>query len=264
MSTTTTITAATVPVPVPRAMELVSTSGQSPAPPDPEHAQPSEPNKVTTAMILATVTGVTTISSLLGGVVIVSLPEMAKDLPLSESVILWPASIYALTCGCTLIIAGTVADVVGNRFMYLLGTLLQSAFTLACGLSRNSLQLLVSRALAGIAIAFCLPSAVSLITLYFPHGRSRNVAFAAMGSGQPIGFSIGLAVGGVLADGPGWRTSFYIASAANTVLLGIGILGLPKSPQQYHHLLRRLATEVDWPGALTLSTSLGLLSYVFA
>jgi MFS family permease len=148
--------------------------------------------------------------------------------------------------------------------MYLLGTFLQSAFTLACGLAQDSLQLLVFRALAGIAIAFCLPSAVSLITLYFPHGKRRNLAFAAMGSGQPIGFSVGLAVGGVLADGPGWRVSFYIAAAVNTIFLGIGVFGLPKSPQQYKDLLARLATEVDWPGALALSTSLGLLSYVFA
>lgn len=258
--TTTTTTTTAVPVPI----EMLSTSLQSPPPSNLEQAQPSEPDKVTTGIILATVTGVTLISSLLGGVVIVSLPGMAKDLPFSDSVLLWPSSIYALTCGCTLIIGGTVADVVGNRFMYLLGTLLQSAFTLACGLARNSLQLLVSRALAGIAIAFCLPSAVSLITLYFPHGKRRNVAFAAMGSGQPIGFCVGLAVGGVLADGPGWRVSFYIASAVNTVLLGVGIFGLPKSPQQYHDLFLRLATEVDWPGALTLTTSLGLLSYVFA
>lgn len=64
--------------------------------------------------------------------------------------------------------------------------------------------------------------------------------------------------------GPGWRVSFYIAAAVNTIFLGIGGFGLPKSPQQYQDLLARLAREVDWPGALTLSTSLGLLSYVFA
>ena len=148
--------------------------------------------------------------------------------------------------------------------MYLLGCLLQSAFTLACGLARTSLQLLFFRAMAGIATAFCLPSAVSLITSYFPHGQRRNFAFAMMGAGQPVGFSIGVVVGGILADGPGWRVGFYIAAAINTVFLGLALLGLPKPAETSRPSLSRLRTEIDWPGALILSTALGLLSYVFA
>lgn len=175
-----------------------------------------------------------------------------------------PASIYALTCGCSLILSGAVADVIGSRFMYLLGCLMQSAFTLACGLAQDSLQLILFRALAGIAIAFCLPSAVSLITTYFDHGRRRNFAFAMMGSGQPVGFAIGLAVGGVLVDGPGWRVGFYTAAGINTVILVLSVFGLPKPAQPSQPSLKRLATEIDWAGALILSTSLGLFSYVFA
>lgn len=148
--------------------------------------------------------------------------------------------------------------------MYLLGCLLQSAFTLACGLAQDILQLLLFRALAGIAIAFCLPSAVSLITSYFPHGRRRNFAFAMMGSGQPVGFSVGLVMGGLLVDGPGWRIGFIIAAAINTVFLILALFGMPKPAQQTQLSLRRLVTDIDWPGALILSTSLGLLSYVFA
>lgn len=175
-----------------------------------------------------------------------------------------PNSIYALTCGCSLILAGAVADVVGSRFMYLLGTFLQSVFTLACGLAQDSLQLIFFRGLAGVAIAFCLPSAVSLITAYFPHGQRRNLAFAAMGGGQPVGFSIGLTLGGVLADGPGWRVGFYIAAAFNTVLLVLALWYLPKPSEPDPMSFHRLRTEIDWPGALILSTCLGLLSYVFA
>jgi MFS family permease len=175
-----------------------------------------------------------------------------------------PASIYALTCGCSLILSGAVADVVGSRFMYILGCFLQSAFTLASGLAQTSFQLIFFRALAGIAIALCLPSAVSLITSYFPHGQRRNIAFAMMGAGQPIGFSIGLVVGGILADGPGWRAGFYISAAINTIFLALAVFGLPKPAQAASMSLRRLRTEIDWPGALILSTALGLLSYVFA
>ncbi|KIY00901.1 uncharacterized protein Z520_03567 [Fonsecaea multimorphosa CBS 102226] len=220
--------------------------------------------KSSTAVIFVSVTGVTGISSLLAGLITVILPTLAKDLHIPPSVLLWPSSIYALTCGCSLILSGAVADVVGNRFMYLLGCLLQCAFTLACGLAQSNLQLLFFRALAGVAIAFCLPSAVSLITSYFPHGQRRNFAFAMMGAGQPVGFSIGLVVGGILTDGPGWRAGFYIAAAINAVLFVLAVTGLPKPAQPTQMSVKRLATEIDWPGALILSTTLGLFSYVFA
>ena len=94
-----------------------------------------------------------------------------------------PASIYALSCRCSVIISGALADVIGNRFMYLLGTFLQTGFTFGCALARTTFQLLLFRALGGIVITSCLPSAVSLLTTYFPQGRRRNLAFPAMGGG---------------------------------------------------------------------------------
>lgn len=65
--------------------------------------------------------------------------------------------------------------------MYLVGSMLQSAFTLGCGLATTGTQLILFRALAGVAISFCLPSAVSIITQTFPSGKRRNIAFASMG-----------------------------------------------------------------------------------
>ena len=149
--------------------------------------------------------------------------------------------------------------------MYILGCFLQSVFTLACGLAQSPFQLIFFRGLAGIAIAFCLPSAVSLITTYFPHGKRRNMAFAAMGGGQPVGFSIGLTVGGVLVDSSaGWRAGFYVAAGINSLVLVMTIWGLPRIQREGSLSYDRLIKEVDWTGALLLSSSLGMLSYVFA
>lgn len=148
--------------------------------------------------------------------------------------------------------------------MYVLGCLLQSAFSLACGLSRNGLELILFRALAGVAISFCLPSAVSLITTYFPHGRRRNLAFAAIGGGQPLGFSMGLVLGGTMIDGPGWRSGFYLAAALNMVIFIVAIIALPKTGRRTPVTWARLRKEVDWIGAFLLSDSLALFSYSFA
>lgn len=45
--------------------------------------------KGTTAIIITTITGVNLISSLLAGIVTISLPVMARDLKISNSLMLW-------------------------------------------------------------------------------------------------------------------------------------------------------------------------------
>lgn len=127
------------------------------------------------------------------------------------------------------------------------------------------MQLIAFRALAGVAISFCLPSAVSIITNSFEPGKRRNVAFAAMGGGQPIGFSIGLTLGGVFADSIGWRWGFHIAAILNTIILIIAIWGLPRMDTENQTITwNRLVSEIDWIGAVIASSSLAMLSYVFA
>jgi MFS family permease len=160
---------------------------------------------------------------------------------------------------------GSVADVVGSRFMYLLGSFLQSVFTLACGLSATSGQLILFRGLAGVASSFCLPSAVSIITTAFVPGKRRNVAFAAMGGGQPVGFAIGLTMGGVFSDSIGWKWGFHIAAILNTVILAVAVWGLPKHEESDGPItLEQFRTKIDWIAALIISTSLAMLSYVLA
>jgi MFS family permease len=73
-----------------------------------------------------------------------------------------------------------VSDVVGSRFMYMTGTLLQGVFNVASGLSQTGSQLIAFRGLAGLAVSFSLPSATAVITETFPPGQARNVAFACM------------------------------------------------------------------------------------
>lgn len=98
----------------------------------------------------------------------------------------------------------------------------------------------------------------------FPQGKRRNLAFAAMGGGQPIGFSLGLTLGGVLSDTIGWRWGFHIAAIINTVVFVVGFFGLPKVDSTQSNIWARLRTEIDWVGIAIGSASLALLSYSFA
>lgn len=120
------------------------------------------------------------------------------------------------------------------------------------------------RAFAGIAISMCLPSAVSIITHAFPSGKRRNIAFASMGGGQPIGFSIGLSVGGVFTDTIGWRWGFHIAAITNTLIFLIALKWLPSIGKREPVTWQRFRDEVDWLGAFLASAFLSMISYVLA
>lgn len=148
--------------------------------------------------------------------------------------------------------------------MFLVGCGLFVAFTLACGLARTGVQLIIFRALLGVAISMCLPSAVSIITHAFPPGKRRNIGFASMGAGQPLGYSVGLVLGGVFTDSIGWRYGYYLSAIINFVLFGAAIWGLPRDHSWAQVSWRRLWDDIDWIGAIILSISLGLLSYVLA
>lgn len=134
------------------------------------------------------------------GLIVVGLPRIASDLELPERLYLWPTSVFGLTAGAVLLPAGAIADVVGARIVELAGIGALGAFTLGCGWAATGIQLVMFRAFQGIAIAMHMPASVSLVTRFVPSGKKRNIGFACLGLSQPLGFSVGLVLGGVLVD----------------------------------------------------------------
>lgn len=225
----------------------------------------------TTIGIISSITCITGIGSLLGGFLTTAIPIVAADLQIPVGLQLWPASAFALSCGCTLILCGAIADVIGCRRMLLAGALLQSASALGAGLSITATQLIALRSIAGLASSMSLPSAVSIMARSFPENtmhRARSAAFSAMGGGQAIGFGLGLVLGGVFSDTVGWRWGFYTSAILNAGALILAWWVLPANidggPLYWNILSRRVVKEVDWIGALILSASLALMSYEFA
>ena len=167
-------------------------------------------------------------------------------------------------CGCTLLLAGSVADIIGRRKTFLVGCALFSGFTLGCGLSRTAISLIIFRGCQGTAISLCLTTAVGIITNSFPPSSRRNIAFACTGAASPVGYTLGLVLGGIFVGSIGWRWAYYLATIVNTVLFGSAIWGLPEDESTQGIILKRLASEIDWIGAFIATASISLLSYTMA
>lgn len=169
-----------------------------------------------------------------------------------------PISIFALTGACTLLICGALSDRLGSRRTLVLGCLLQAFACIACGLSRTGPQIIAFRGVSGFATSLCMPSATSIIHEEFLPGKRRNIALALMGGGQPVGFAIGITLGGFLTTSYGWQWGFHLAAAACAVIaFAVASQGTMITPIDY----RRLVFEIDWMGAFIASISIALLLY---
>ncbi|KAL4769963.1 major facilitator superfamily domain-containing protein [Aspergillus nidulans var. acristatus] len=181
-----------------------------------------------------------------------------------RDLIFWPATVYALSAGCTLLAFGSVADVVGSKRMWLIGSGISCPLILACGLARTGNQFIIFRAILGLFVAMCLPTSMSLVTVSFPPGRRRNIAFAATGTGQPLGYALGLILGGVFTGPIGWRWGFYITAIVDAVSFVASFYVLPADvldKKFSKDTWRRLAYDIDWVGVGILALAFGLLSY---
>lgn len=222
-------------------------------------------SKTRGVIVIVTLAGISFLNTMGSGILIAALPKIADDVGLSENLILWPAAVYALAAGCLLLIFGAIADVVGAKLMWVTGSFLFVAFTLAVGLAQTGIQVILFRTLLGASISMCLPTAVSLIANTFPKGPWRNVAFAINGMGSPLGYALGLVLGGIFTDTIGWRWAYYMSAIINFCLSTGAIWSLPSvyTPSE-RKWTTRLLHEIDWVGATTMSVALGMLLYVLA
>src|SRR6266481_4408890 len=93
----------------------------------------------------------------------VALPAIASDLGGGLLVQQWVTDAYLITLGSLILIAGSLADLFGQRRMLRLGLYGFLITSLACAVAPSASFLIVARALQGVAGAFLVPSSLSLI-----------------------------------------------------------------------------------------------------
>ena len=153
----------------------------------------------------------------------------------------------------------------GNRPVNLLGCFLQGCFIIVCGFAKSGIELIIFRALQGIAVSMCLPTSIAIVANTVASGRGRNIGFSCLGLVQPLGFSVGLVLEGLLLNSIGWRIGYYVCGGVSLIFFLVSVWALPsESMVERRPIMKRLKAEIDWIGATIASTSLALFSYVFA
>ena len=97
------------------------------------------------------------------------------------------------------------------------------------------------------------PSALSLLTATFVERRARARAVALYGATAGIGASLGLVIGGALADWVSWRAGFFMNVPVGAAMILLAPRFIPEST--------RSRGRFDLTGALSATAGVGALVY---
>jgi EmrB/QacA subfamily drug resistance transporter len=143
-------------------------------------------------------------------IVILGLPSIQEDLNFSAGDEQWVVSAYLVSFGGLLLLGGRLADLLGRRRVFMVGTALFLISSLLCGLAWTAPILVIARVVQGLSAAIMAPTALSIVTTTFEEGNERNKALGFWTATAASGATAALLIGGPLTDLLGWEWIFFI------------------------------------------------------
>jgi EmrB/QacA subfamily drug resistance transporter len=189
-------------------------------------------------------------------IVNVALPSMRHELHFSVQELQWVPSGYLLTYGGFMLLGGRVADLLGRRRVLVTGTVIIAVSSLVGGLAQDAALLVAARLTQGVGAALMLPAALSVLTTTFREDSDRHVALGVWGAVGGLASAIGVLLGGLLTEGPGWRWVLFVNPVAASFVVPAVYALLPDDRRQAR------MSEVDIPGGLLVTG--GMLMLVFS
>jgi EmrB/QacA subfamily drug resistance transporter len=188
-----------------------------------------------------------------GTVVNVALPALQEDLHASVVDIQWVVEGYGLFLSALILVGGGLGDVVGRRLMFLLGTGVFAAASIACGLSTHITGLVIGRCAQGIGAAALVPNSLAIISASFDE-KSRGQAIGTWSGFTAITTALGPVIGGWLIEHASWHWVFFINVPLAAFVIVVALYHVPESRSTR-------VRAIDWQGALVATLSLGGFLY---
>ena len=180
-----------------------------------------------------------------GSIVNVALPTMATYFGTDTGTIAWVIITYLLMMAGLLLVFGKLADRGLAKKLFLLGFLIFTVGSLACGIAPSLDILLGARLVQGLGAAMIAAVAPLICIRYLP-ANMLGTALGVIAATASIGFAAGPAIGGILTQHLSWHWIFLVN-------IPIGILGIlfaarviPADEPEAH------TGSFDYPGAVML------------
>ena len=182
----------------------------------------------------------------------IALPRIADHFSAGLPTVQWITLGYLLSTSAMLMPMGRLADIIGQKRVYMAGFAVFIGGAALGGSSQTLLALISSRVVQGIGNAAIQANGMAMIVGAFSErerGKALGLYAAAIGGGSIIGPM----AGGFLVSGLGWRSVFFTSVvfglialvAAASVIRGVRPVGRGS-----------FGADFDWPGASLSSAAL--------
>jgi DHA2 family multidrug resistance protein len=181
----------------------------------------------------------------------VALPHIQGSLSASQDQVAWVLTSYIVCSAIMMPLTGWLAGRFGIKYIFAVSV---ASFTMAsalCGIATNLDELVLFRALQGVAGAGLIPLSQATLFRINPPERHGD-AMAVFGMGTILGPIMGPALGGWLTQDYSWRWAFYINVPVG-ILCTLGILVFIRANRNVHR------EAFDFIGFVTLSLAVGAL-----
>jgi len=190
-------------------------------------------------------------------IVTIALPTAQADLGFSDNARQWIVTAYALAFGSLLLLGGRISDVLGRKWVFIVGLVGFAVASAIGGAAVSGGMLIGARAVQGMFAALLAPAILSILTTTFTEPVERAKAFGIFGAIAGAGGSIGLLLGGILTEYANWRWTLYVNLIFAAIALVGGYLLLEHSKAAHR-------AKLDVPGTLVVSAGLFALVYGFS
>src|SRR5204863_5938578 len=168
----------------------------------------------------------------------------------SASDITWLVTAYLLVACIATPIFGRLGDMFGKERLLAISLGCFAVGSVVCTLAHSLDLMIVGRGLQGLG-GGVFPLCFGVVRDEFPKNKVPT-GMALLGAIAAVGSSIGLPLGGVLTDGPGYHFIFVLAAIMGVLATATTLLLVPKSPI-------RTPGRVDIAGAALLGIALAAL-----
>ena len=188
------------------------------------------------------------------GSVGVALPTIATYFHTDIPSVQWLVIGFAMTIIALLLPMGRLADLIGTKRVYLMGSTVVIVGSIIAGTSSDLGVLIFARIVQGTGAAMTQGTGMAIIIGAFPpneRGKAIGLIMTMVGTGAVAG----PALGGVLVDAFGWRSVFFatVPMVTTSILLSLAVL---TNSDQVRSVRGPGRAGFDWLGAFLSSSAL--------
>ncbi len=142
-------------------------------------------------------------------IVNIAVPAIMSDMQADVAGVSWIVNAYNLGLLTLVLAVGRFSDRLGQRRVFLVGLVLFTGFSLACGLAPSIGWLIVFRVGQSIGAAALVPVSLAILLTAFPR-RQHGLATGVWGAIGAVAAAAGPTLGGLLVTSVGWHWIFYV------------------------------------------------------